>query len=180
LRASQLGGYSVDSLAPLQKLNLGGYGKVNSGVSEKKYSLASGAGTKYDSAFYGRDTYGLDRNPANARRENYGLSSAGLRQGGGHYSHELSARSRGDGLTRGNSVGSYGESARYRAPLLQPSSLGVAELKLPPLERRSQPIPGVGSAYRNASFPSQYPGAVDVSGARRGVQQPLYRHDSLN
>jgi protein kinase len=180
LRASQLGGYSVDSLAPLQKLNLGGYGKVNSGVSEKKYSLASGAGTKYDSAFYGRDTYGLDRNPANARRENYGLSSAGLRQGGGHYSHELSARSRGDGLTRGNSLGSYGESARYRAPILQPSSLGVAELKLPPLERRSQPIPGVGSAYRNASFPSQYPGAVDVSGARRGVQQPLYRHDSLN
>ena len=177
LRASQLGGYSADSIAPLHKLNLGGYG--NLGVLEKRTSGVSGAGTRYD---YGRDTYGLERkSPQNARRENFGLPAAGLRQGGGQYSHELSARSRGDSLASGKSLASYGGgSARYRAPMLQPSTMSVADLKLPPLQRQNQPIPGVGSAYRcSASNPSQFPGS-DLSGARRGAQQPLYRHDNLH
>jgi len=175
LRASQLGGHGVESIAPMHKLHLGGYGKGNLGVSEK-YTAVSGTGTRYD---YGRDTYGLDkRSPSNARRENYSMPAAGLRNGGGgHYSHELSLQDRSDNLVRGKHLGSYGGNARYRLPTLQMSSLSVAELKLPPLERRSsQPIPGVG-AYRNASLSSQYISGTDGS-ARRGAQPPSYRHDS--
>ena len=174
LRASQFGGYGVESIAPLHKLNLGGYGKGNSGVSEKS-SGVSGAGPRYD---FGRDTYGLDRrSPPIARRDTYGAPAAGLRHGVGQYSRELSTHDRGDIPVRGKHLGSYGGNARYRSTMLQPSSMGVAELKLPPLERR-QPIPGVG-AYRNASLSSQYPSAGTDDGVRRGAQPPSYRHDSL-
>ena len=171
LRASQFGGYGVESIAPLHKLNLGGKG--NSGVSEKS-SGVSGVGPRYD---FSRDTYGFDRRSSPiARKDTYGAPAAGLRHGEGQYSRTLSAHERGDIPVRGKHLGSYGGNARYRSTMLQPSSMGVAELKLPPLERR-QPIPGVGT-YRNASLSSQYPLAGTDDGVRRGAQPPSYRYNS--
>ena len=173
LRASQFGGYGVESIAPLRRLNLGGYRKGNSGVSEKNLGI-SGVGPRYE---FSQDTYGLDRrSPPIARHDTYGAPTAGLRHGRGQHSRELSAHDRGDILVHGNYLGSYGENARYRSTMLQPSFMGVAELKLPPLERR-QPIPGVGK-YRNVSLSSQYPLAGTDDGVRRGAQPPSYRYNS--
>ena len=132
-----------------------------------------GVGPRYD---FGRDTYGLDRRSPPIAKGHLRRARSWFAARRGQYSRELIAHDRGDNRC-GKHLGSYGGNARYRSTMLQPSHMGVAELKLPPLERR-QPIPGVGT-YRNASLSSQYPSAGTDDGVRRGAQPPSYRHNSL-
>ena len=73
----------------------------------------------------------------------------------------------------GLSVGNYARNARSRAPILQPSSMGVAELKLPPLERRNGAgIAGVGIHRNSSKIAGQY-----TSSARRQGQVDGYRRN---
>ena len=129
-------------------------------------------------ARYGtREAHVVGSSISNYRGATYGGSAGSFSDVGGYYSRErIGAYGRGESTANGHAYGSYARNARPRVPLIQPSSLGVAELKLPPLERRSSGIPGVGANRGVSSMPKQYSAGLSPTG-RLGSKYGSYRHD---
>ena len=148
-------------------------GRDESSSLERIGAAHGTSGNQNPARYGGRDLYSFDSSSANARQSRYGTSSTRLGHGTRGYSNDVGGYVREDPHDYGLSVGNYARNARSRAPILQPSSMGVAELKLPPLERRNGAgIAGVGIHRNSSKIAGQY-----TSSARRQGQVDGYRRN---